>query len=258
MKYQNVNSESRILGCKRTFQKYGKSGIEVSDLFPHQAEIVDDLCVIRSMHGDMVVHSAAQYQMMTGPRDSGLSGDGQLGRLRAGVGSRVAAGLRGDARSARRAGGRPADVQERIPAGGLPAHDAAPGREAGAQSGPAEGRLAGGAAQDHRPDPLAERSQSAGRGSRVRRAHLGLRHGVQDADRGARSLRPQQGTEGDARPVRRRRPEDRRLRPALPAGAAHGREGRALRLRGLRRRRGRYRMGRAHRHRREPPQDGRA
>ena len=38
VKYQNVNSESRILGCKRTFQKYGKSGIEVSDLFPHQAE----------------------------------------------------------------------------------------------------------------------------------------------------------------------------------------------------------------------------
>ena len=66
VKYQNVNSESRILGCKRTFQKYGKSGIEVSDLFPHQAKVVDDLCVIRSMHGDMVVHSAAQYQMMTG------------------------------------------------------------------------------------------------------------------------------------------------------------------------------------------------
>src|SRR2546423_2445749 len=66
VKYQNVNSDSRILGCKRTFQKYGKSGIEVSDLFPHQAEVVDDLCVMRSMHGDMVVHSAAQYQMMTG------------------------------------------------------------------------------------------------------------------------------------------------------------------------------------------------
>ena len=66
VKYQNVNSESRILGCKRTFQKFGKSGTEVSDLFPHQSQIVDDLCVVRSMHGDMVVHSAAQYQMMTG------------------------------------------------------------------------------------------------------------------------------------------------------------------------------------------------
>src|SRR5215813_7212113 len=66
VKYQNVNSESRILGTQRKFQKYGKAGIEVSDLFPCQSEIVDDLCIVRSMYGDMVVHSAAQYQMMTG------------------------------------------------------------------------------------------------------------------------------------------------------------------------------------------------
>ncbi len=66
VQYQNVNTASRILGTKRTFSKYGKSGIEISDLFPHQAEVADELCVIRSMHGDMVVHSAAQYQMMTG------------------------------------------------------------------------------------------------------------------------------------------------------------------------------------------------
>jgi hypothetical protein len=65
-KYQFVNAKSRLLGTRRTFKKYGKSGIDVSDLFPHQAEIVDDLCLVRSMHGDMVVHSAAQYQMMTG------------------------------------------------------------------------------------------------------------------------------------------------------------------------------------------------
>src|SRR4051794_1450258 len=66
VKYQNVNSQSRLLGTKRTFKKYGKAGIDVSDLFPYQSEVVDDLCIIRSMHGDMVVHSAAQYQMMTG------------------------------------------------------------------------------------------------------------------------------------------------------------------------------------------------
>src|SRR6478736_1094740 len=41
VKYQNVNADSRILGTKRTFAKYGKSGIEVSDLFPHQAKVVD-------------------------------------------------------------------------------------------------------------------------------------------------------------------------------------------------------------------------
>ena len=38
----------------------------ISDLFPYQSEVADELCVIRSLHGDMVVHSAAQYQMMTG------------------------------------------------------------------------------------------------------------------------------------------------------------------------------------------------
>jgi hypothetical protein len=66
VKYQNVNSQSKLLGSKCTFKKYGQSGIEVSNLFPHQSEIVDDLCIVRSMYGDMVVHSAAQYQMMTG------------------------------------------------------------------------------------------------------------------------------------------------------------------------------------------------
>ncbi len=65
-KYQFVAKDARLLGTKRTFQRYGKSGIEVSDLFPHQAQVIDELAVIRSCHGDMVVHSAAQYQLMSG------------------------------------------------------------------------------------------------------------------------------------------------------------------------------------------------
>jgi hypothetical protein len=65
-KYQFVSKTAKLLGTKRKFQRYGKSGIEVSDLFPHQGSIVDELAIIRSCHGDMVVHSAAQYQLMTG------------------------------------------------------------------------------------------------------------------------------------------------------------------------------------------------
>ncbi|MBL8214541.1 MAG: DUF1501 domain-containing protein [Bryobacterales bacterium] len=65
-KYQFVTAEAKILGTKRTFKKYGKSGIEVSDLLPHITDVVDELAIIRSCHGDMVVHSAAQYQLMTG------------------------------------------------------------------------------------------------------------------------------------------------------------------------------------------------
>lgn len=65
-KYQFVSKDAKLLGTKRTFQRYGKSGIEVSDLFPHMAKHVDDMAILRSCHGDMVVHSAAQYQLMTG------------------------------------------------------------------------------------------------------------------------------------------------------------------------------------------------
>ena len=41
------------------FKRHGKSGIEVSSLFPHMAECVDDLCVIRSMKSDHTNHYEA-------------------------------------------------------------------------------------------------------------------------------------------------------------------------------------------------------
>src|SRR5438876_11686837 len=65
-KYQFVRPNARLLGSKRTFQKYGRSGIEVSDLFPHTAQRIDDIAVIRSCYGDKVVHSAAQYALFSG------------------------------------------------------------------------------------------------------------------------------------------------------------------------------------------------
>jgi hypothetical protein len=65
-KYQFVPKNAKLLGTKRKFKKFGKSGIEVSDLFPQIATCVDDLAIIRSCHGDMVVHSAAQYELFTG------------------------------------------------------------------------------------------------------------------------------------------------------------------------------------------------
>ncbi len=65
-KYQFISPGARLMGTKRTFKKHGESGIEVSDLLPRTAECIDDIAVIRSCFGDMVVHSAAQYQLMTG------------------------------------------------------------------------------------------------------------------------------------------------------------------------------------------------
>jgi hypothetical protein len=65
-KYQFVSKDARLLGTRRKFQRYGQSGIEVSDLFPHLAERIDDIAVIRSCRGDSVVHSAAQYELFSG------------------------------------------------------------------------------------------------------------------------------------------------------------------------------------------------
>jgi hypothetical protein len=65
-KYQFIASDARLLGCKRKFRKNGASGIEVSDLFPHVAGCIDDIAVVRSCHCNMVVHSAAQYELFTG------------------------------------------------------------------------------------------------------------------------------------------------------------------------------------------------
>ncbi len=65
-KYQFVGNNATLLGSSRTFKRYGKSGIEVSDLLPHIGGVIDDIAVLRSCHGDMVVHSAAQYQLFSG------------------------------------------------------------------------------------------------------------------------------------------------------------------------------------------------
>lgn len=50
----------------KPFRKHGESGIEVSEFLPHIAKCVDDLCVLRSVHGDSVNHPQSVYQMNTG------------------------------------------------------------------------------------------------------------------------------------------------------------------------------------------------
>jgi hypothetical protein len=48
------------------FRPGGQSGIPVSDLFPHVRDVVDELCIIRSMVGEGVDHGAALLQTFTG------------------------------------------------------------------------------------------------------------------------------------------------------------------------------------------------
>jgi hypothetical protein len=48
------------------FKKYGNSGVEVSDLFPHVGSCIDDVCLIRSMYTDLPSHPQAILQMSSG------------------------------------------------------------------------------------------------------------------------------------------------------------------------------------------------
>ena len=48
------------------WKQHGKSGLWVSDLLPHTAKHVDDLCVIKSMVSDSSNHAPATFQMNTG------------------------------------------------------------------------------------------------------------------------------------------------------------------------------------------------
>jgi hypothetical protein len=58
------------------FRQYGRSGIPVSELFPHVAECVDDLAIIRSMTSEFSEHSNANYFLHTG---HGLQGRPSMG-----------------------------------------------------------------------------------------------------------------------------------------------------------------------------------
>src|SRR5256885_6307580 len=55
-----------LLASPYAFEKCGQAGIEVSELFPHLATCVDDLCIIRSMVADNINHNGACLQMNTG------------------------------------------------------------------------------------------------------------------------------------------------------------------------------------------------
>jgi hypothetical protein len=62
----------KVLKSPWEFRPRGQSGIPVSDLFPHIAECVDDLAIVRSMVSNFSEHTSANYFLH--------SGSGQQGR----------------------------------------------------------------------------------------------------------------------------------------------------------------------------------
>lgn len=55
-----------VIPCLRTFQRYGQSGIPVSDWFPHIGGVIDEIAVVRSMWCNEANHFPAAIECCTG------------------------------------------------------------------------------------------------------------------------------------------------------------------------------------------------
>jgi hypothetical protein len=65
------NNVGNTLASPWKFKKHGQSGLPVSDLFPHVATCIDDLCVIRSMVANFSEHTNANYFIHSGTGQQG-------------------------------------------------------------------------------------------------------------------------------------------------------------------------------------------
>jgi hypothetical protein len=61
-----INPDAKLLGPKFRFARHGESGLEISELLPHLAQVADELAIIKGMTTDAFNHAPAQIMMSTG------------------------------------------------------------------------------------------------------------------------------------------------------------------------------------------------
>jgi hypothetical protein len=61
-----IRPDAKLLGTRRRFHKAGQLGADVSELLPHTASIVDDLCFLKGMKTDVFNHGPAKVLLNTG------------------------------------------------------------------------------------------------------------------------------------------------------------------------------------------------
>jgi hypothetical protein len=65
-RYAFIRSDAACLGPQFKFAKHGKSGTEISEVLPHLAKVVDEICLIRSVKTDQFNHAPAQLFLNSG------------------------------------------------------------------------------------------------------------------------------------------------------------------------------------------------
>lgn len=61
-----IRSDAAALGPQFKFKQFGKSGVELAEVMPHLGRIIDDVCLIKSVHTDQFNHAPAQIFFNTG------------------------------------------------------------------------------------------------------------------------------------------------------------------------------------------------
>ena len=61
-----IRGTPKMLGPQFQYAQHGETGQWISELLPGLASVIDDVCVIRSMHTDQFNHSPAQLLLQTG------------------------------------------------------------------------------------------------------------------------------------------------------------------------------------------------
>jgi uncharacterized protein (DUF1501 family) len=65
-RYAFIRPDAAVLGPRFKFARYGQSGAELSEMLPHLATVVDEICIIKSVHTDQFNHAPAQLFFNTG------------------------------------------------------------------------------------------------------------------------------------------------------------------------------------------------
>jgi hypothetical protein len=70
-RYAFIRSDAAVLGPQFKFARHGQCGTELSEVLPHLAEIVDEICLVKSVHTSQFNHAPAQLLFQTGFQQPG-------------------------------------------------------------------------------------------------------------------------------------------------------------------------------------------
>src|SRR4051794_35373078 len=65
-RYAFIRPDAAVMGPRFKFRKFGKCGAELAEVLPHLGEVVDDVCLVRSVRTDQFNHAPAQIFLNTG------------------------------------------------------------------------------------------------------------------------------------------------------------------------------------------------